>query len=144
MNTQRWQLNLDQVNIFTAIVPLTVGITLLTATTAPASAQPVVVFGQGIPFGVSQPPPVASYIYGSPIPTPVPVNPMTGLVPSSTYSSYPGYSYPGSGTVVNSTLINPTLVNPRIRNSTLINPVIVNDQFYRSPVLGRSGIIFLP
>lgn len=127
MNTQS-RLNLHTVNIFTAIIPLTIGIVLLSAKTAPASAQLVIVVDQGISFGVSQPPPVASYIYGMPGPTPIPVNPLTGLLPSSTYFSYPAnsiyYSYPVRGTVVNSTLINPTLVNPTIRNSTLINPVI--------------------
>lgn len=144
MNTQR-QLNLHTVNVFTAIAPLTIGMALISATPAPASAQSVIVVEQGIP-GISQPP-LTSYIYGSPIPTPVPVNPLTGLLPSSNYSSYPAsstyYSDPVRGNVVNSTLINPTLVNPTIRNSTLINPVIV-EQFYRTPVLGRSGIIFYP
>lgn len=147
MNTQG-RINLHIVNIFTAIVPLTIGMALISATTAPASAQSVIGVDQGILLGVSQPPPVASYIYGSPIPTPILVNPLTGLLPSSNYSYYPAsptyYSYPVRGNIVNSTLINPTLVNPTIRNSTLINPVIVNEQFYRTPVLGRSGIIFYP
>lgn len=137
MNTQRWSLNSAKATIFTAILPLTVGI-LSTAT--PAFAQSVVVVNQGIPYGVIQSPPVTSYIYGSPIPTPMPVNPVNGLLPSSNYSSYPGY--PVRGTAVNSTLVNPVLVNPTIRNSTLVNPVIVNDQFYQTPVLRRSGVIF--
>ena len=139
MNTRR-QLNCNKTSIFTAIMPL-MGVALMAATTTPASAQIV------MPVGVvNQPHPPASFIYGSPIPTPVLVDPTTGLLPSTNYS-YPGYSYPGRGTVVNSTLINPTLVNPTIQNSTLINPLIVNDQFYGTPVYGtrvlrRSGIIF--
>ena len=138
MNTRR-QLNCNKTSIFTAIMPL-MGVALITATTAPASAQIV------MPIGVvNQPHPPAGFIYGSPIPTPVPVDPTTGLLPSTNYS-YPGYSYPGRGTVVNSTLINPTLVNPTIQNSTVINPLIVNEQFYQpvygTRVLRRSGIIF--
>lgn len=139
MNTQRWSLNSAKATIFTAFLPLTVGI-LSTATTAPAFAQSVVIVNQGIPYGVIQSSPVTSYIYGSPIPTPMPVNPVNGLLPSSNYYSYP--AYPVRGTAVNSTFFNPVLVNPTIRNSTLVNPVIVNDQFYQTPVLRRSGIIF--
>lgn len=136
MNT-RWQLNCNK-SIFTAIMPL-MGVALMAATTAPASAQIV------MPVGVvNQPHPPAGFGYGS-ISTPVLVAPTTGL-PSNNYS-YPGYSYPRRGTIVNSTLINPTLVNPTIQNSTLINPLIVNEQFYQTPVYGtrvlrQSGIIF--
>lgn len=138
MNT-RWQLNWNKTSIFTTIVPL-IGVALMAATTATASAQII------IPVGVvNQPHPPASFIYGSPIPTPVPVNPTTGLLPSTNYS-YPGYYHPRRGTIVNSTLINPTLVNPTIQNSTLINPLIVNEQLYQpvygTRVLRGSGIIF--
>lgn len=124
-------------SIFTAIVPL-LGVALMAATTAPASAQIV------MPVGVvNQPHPPAGFSYGS-ISTPVFVAPTTGL-PSNNYS-YPGYSYPRRGTIVNSTLINPTLINPTIQNSTLINPLIVNDRVYQTPVYGtrvlRRGIIF--
>lgn len=139
MNTQRWLSNWKKVKNFISIVPLTVGI-LVATTTAQAFAQSVVVVNQGFPYGVIQSPPVTSYIYGSPIPTPMPVNPVNGLLPSSGYYSYP--AYPVRGTVTNSTLFNPVLVNPAIKNSTLVNPVIVNDQFYHTPVLRRSGIIF--
>ncbi len=139
MNTSH-QLNCNKTSISTAIM-LLMGVTLIAATTVPASAQIV------MPVGVvNQPHPPAGFIYGSPIPTPTLVDPTTGLLPSTNYS-YPGYSYPRRGTIVNSTLINPTLVNPTIQNSTLINPLIVNEQFYQPPVYGtrvlrRSGIIF--
>lgn len=139
MNTQHWLSIGKTVKILTPIVSLTVGL-LIFNPTPQALAQSVVVVNQGIPYGVIQSPPVASYIYGSPIPTPMPVNPINGLLPSSNYYPYPGY--PMVGTRVNSTLYNPVLVNPTIKNSTLINPVIVNDQFYQTPVLRRSGIIF--
>lgn len=124
-------------SIFTAIVPL-LGVALMAATTAPASAQIV------MPVGVvNQPHPPAGFSYGS-ISTPVFVAPTTGL--HSNNYSYPGYSYPRRGTIVNSTLINPTLINPTIQNSTLINPLIVNDRVYQTPVYGtrvlRRGIIF--
>lgn len=139
MNTQRWLSTWEKVKNLAPIVPLTAGI-LIATTTAQALAQSVVVVNQGIPYGVIQSPPVTSYIYGSPIPTPMPVNPTNGLLPSSNYYPYP--AYPVRRTTVNSTLFNPVLVNPTIKNSTLVNPVIVNDQFYQTPVLRRSGIIF--
>lgn len=49
MNTQRWSLNSAKVTIFTALLPLTVGI-LTTATITPAFAQSVVIVNQGIPM----------------------------------------------------------------------------------------------
>lgn len=142
MKIHRW-LNWDGIGITTTMLPLSLGVTLITAV-MPASAQSVIIQGGGFSFGVNQvSPPATNYIYGSPIPTPIPVNPATGLAPSSTYNSYPIYnSYPARTRVVDSTLINPTLINPRIRNSTLINPVIV-DQPYQSPLYyPRSRIIY--
>ena len=143
------------VGVATAIVPLTVGMVILSATTTPASAQSVVVGGEGFYFGVNQPtipfiyqsPTTAPFVYGSPVLTPSPIYPST-LVPRDTYyysPVYPStltprnnyYSYPTRSGVVDSTLVNPVLVNPQIRNSTLINPVIVDDNYnypgYRVP-----------
>lgn len=162
MNTQRWQPSWNKISIFTAIVPITVGVVLMTATTAPVSAQPVILVERGM---VSRPLTAGSLIYGSPIPTPIPVHPTNGLLPSPTYYSdpvspryysYPSpryYSYPTSPTyysspvrrrtVVNSTLLNPILVNPTIRDSTLINPVIVNDPVRQIPVPHRRSRIIL-
>ena len=162
MNTQRWQPSWNKISIFTAIGPIAVGYVLLTATTAPVSAQPVILVEQGM---VSRPLTAGSLIYGSPIPSPILVHPTNGLVPSPTYYSapvspnpryysYPNptyYSYPTSPTyysyparrrtVVNSTLLNPILVNPTIRDSTLINPVIVNDPVRQIPVHHRRSRI---
>lgn len=137
-----------------AIVPL-MGMALMSDTT-PASAQSVIVEGGGFSYGVNQPatpyiyqsPNVAPFVYGSPIPTPVPVNPATGLTPRDTYYSYPVRvydNYPVRNRVEDSTLINPVLVNPRIKDSTLINPVIVDDNYnyprYReSPVRYRRSV----
>ncbi|MBW4607333.1 MAG: hypothetical protein KME22_08925 [Hassallia sp. WJT32-NPBG1] len=88
---------------------------------------------------VNQPPTVGNFIYGSPIPTPIPVNPSTGLIPS--HNNY-YYSHPRiRQNVRNSTFVNPVLVNPTIRNSTLINPTIVRDSSRRSPVR-RSRVIY--
>ena len=87
---------------------------------------------------VNQSPTVGNFIYGSPIPTPIPVNPSTGLIPSQTnyYYSHPRVRQ----NVRNSNLVNPVLVNPTIRNSTLINPTIVRDSWRRSP--GRQRVIY--
>lgn len=102
----------------------------------PIQFNPGVVVQPVYPTSVSQPQ-AAPFIYGSPIPPPVPVNPVTGQIPNNTsntsnnYYSYPDPYYSGRGRVDNSTLINPTLVNPRINDSTLVNPVIINDSGYR-------------
>ncbi|MEH2078908.1 MAG: hypothetical protein V7K89_02485 [Nostoc sp.] len=123
----------------------------------PASAQSVIVIDGG--YGVRQSPAVGSFIYGSPIPTPMPVDPTTGLIPQRNY--YRDYSYPQfRQNVRNSTLVNPTypnysypqfrqnlrnstLINPTIRDSTLVNPVIINNNsWHRTPFSGgRSRVI---
>jgi hypothetical protein len=86
----------------------------------------------------NQPPSVNNFIYGSPIPTPIPVDPTTGLTPSRSS----GYYYPPyRQNVRNSTFLNPVLVNPTIQNSTLINPTIVRDSWGRTPIR-RSRVIY--
>lgn len=137
----------------TGLAPLTLGITVLTGAISPAKAQ--LIIQQGVPtygfpqHGVPQPS-SGSFVYGSPIPSPIPINPTTGMsdrgssnyyrvnpnpYPSypdyyqgypNSYPSYPGYPVGSHRRVNNSTLINPTLINPQIRDSILINPVIVN------------------
>ncbi|MEH2245178.1 MAG: hypothetical protein V7K85_21325, partial [Nostoc sp.] len=57
---------------------------------APASAQRVRVINGG--YGVRQSPAVGSFIYGSPIPTPMPVDPATGLMPQR--NNFPDSYYP--------------------------------------------------
>ena len=137
---------------------LSSALALISYTIAPVAAEQVIIIdGGGISIGVNQPrvnddsiydgnsirvnqPRVNSFIYGSPIPTPIPVDPTTGLIPNST-SDY-SYSYPRMRqNVINSTFVNPVLVNPTIRESTLINPVIVRDSWRRAP-FGRSRVIY--
>ncbi|GAB1540267.1 hypothetical protein NUACC21_29360 [Scytonema sp. NUACC21] len=116
-------------------------VALVTAITAPASAQNWVDINRGATYGVTQPPAVGNFIYGSPIPTPIPVNPVTGLTPNHSQNLYPQgyYSYPqGRYKIIDSTIVNPVLVNPQIRNSTLVNPVIVKDgPYHYSPYYRR-------
>ncbi|MBG1259939.1 hypothetical protein [Nostoc commune] len=104
---------------------------------APASAQRVIVIDGA--YGVRRSSPaVGSFIYGSPIPTPMPVDPATGLMPQR--NNYPDYYYPQlRQNVRNSTLINPTLINPAIRDSTLVNPVIIDNSWHRRPFSGDRG-----
>jgi hypothetical protein len=104
---------------------LGLAVALIAATTAPVSAQNVIIINRGS-YGVSQPPTVGNFIYGSPIATPVPVDPTTGLMPSRTHNSYPQIRQ----RVIDSTLVNPVLVNPKIQDSTLVNPVIINNSSY--------------
>ena len=117
---------------------------------APASAQRAFVIDDG--YGVRRSSPsVGSFIYGSPIPTPMPVDPTTGLIPQRNNfpdSYYPQVRQPDSyypqvrQNVRNSTLINPTLINPAIRDSTIVNPVIINNSWRRTPFSGgRSRVI---
>ncbi len=111
---------------------------VMSAAIAPASAQQVIIINGN--SGVSRSPAVGTFIYGSPIPTPILVDPATGLRPRS--NNYSNYSYPQTRQQVgNSTLINPTLINPTIQDSTLVNPVIINNSWRRTPFRGRSRVI---
>ncbi|MCC5598949.1 hypothetical protein [Nostoc favosum] len=107
---------------------------------APASAQSVIVIDGA--YGVRRSPAVGSFIYGSPILTPMPVDPATGLMPQR--NNYPDYYYPQfRQNVRNSTLINPTLINPAIRDSTIVNPVIINNSWRRTPFSGGRSRVFI-
>lgn len=116
---------------------------------APASAQSVIVIDGA--YGARRrceaacrqtSPAVGSFIYGSPIPTPMPVDPATGLMPQR--NNYPDYYYPQfRQNVRNSTLINPTLINPAIRDSTIVNPVIINNSWRRTPFSGGRSRVFI-
>jgi hypothetical protein len=111
-----------------------ISLAVMSAAIAPASAQVIIIDGAS---GFRQSPPVGSFIYGSPIPTPMPVDPATGLIPQRT-DDY-NYSYPQvRHNVRDSTLINPTLINPAIQDSTIVNPVIINNSWRRSPFPGGS------
>ncbi|MGB3652464.1 MAG: hypothetical protein WBA41_14775 [Rivularia sp. (in: cyanobacteria)] len=104
---------------------------LVGAVTAPASAQSVIIINGNTPYyGGNQNPTVGNFIYGSPIPTPVPVNPATGHTPTPRYFSqpYPSRKY-------NSILVNPVLVNPRIYKDSRNRRYYRNSRqrYYRQP-----------
>ncbi|MBN3926130.1 hypothetical protein [Nostoc sp. NMS4] len=116
---------------------LLAGVTLavMGVSIAPVSAQRA--FGIDSGYGVRRSSPsVGSFIYGSPIPTPMPVDPTTGLIPQRNH--YRDYSYPQ----FRQNERNSTLINPTIRDSTLVNPVIINNSWHRTPFSGgRSRVI---
>ncbi|MEM1392623.1 MAG: hypothetical protein AAGG00_04885 [Cyanobacteria bacterium P01_H01_bin.150] len=87
-------------------------VALLGAVATPAAAQSVIIINNGSTpyYGRNHRPTVGNFIYGSPIPTPVPVNPVTGHTPTQSHFSKPYRKQ----RVYNSTFINPVLVNPTI------------------------------
>jgi hypothetical protein len=86
-----------------------VAVALINAYAAPASAQSVIIINNGTPYRAgNQNPTVGNFIYGSPIATPVPVNPATGHIPTQSYFSKPYVQRK----VYNSILVNPVLINP--------------------------------
>lgn len=121
---------------------LVLGVIATLSNVTPAKAQSsTIIYQRTTTYDSYQPPTVTNFIYGSPIPTPVPVNPYTGAIinsniDSSSSSLYPQvrvyrqnrvYRHPRVHQHINnSTLVNPVLVNPRIRNSTIIHPTIIN------------------
>ncbi|MFN6462208.1 MAG: hypothetical protein RMZ41_010215 [Nostoc sp. DedVER02] len=109
---------------------LLVGMTLavMPASIAPAFGQRAIVVDGA--YGVMRSPAVSSLIYGSPIPTPMAVNPKTRLMPQRT--DYPDSYYPQ----VRQNVKNSTPINPAIRDSTLVNPVIINNSWQRTPFSG--------
>ncbi|TVP55109.1 MAG: hypothetical protein EA343_25295 [Nodularia sp. (in: Bacteria)] len=118
---------------------------VISATITPAAAQRIIINNT---VRINQPPAVGSFIYGSPISTPMPVDPATGLMPRGSNNDRDYHSYPvvrprpnlGSNpTLINPTLINPTLINPVIRNPTLVNPGMINNnsQYPRPTPLRR-------
>jgi len=151
LETRLWLNRFRRLSTVTpALAPLTLGAALLVAWVPPASAIPLVIQSGNYIQRVQQPS-IGSFIYGSPIPTPMPVNPLTGEIISGFNNYYPYYygirtpqRVPVSGTIYNSTLVNPTLVNPNIYNSVIINPTIVPSSVYPSPYIGRRGIIYHP
>lgn len=147
---------LNWFRLIDGLTPLTLGVALLTSVAMPVEARPVVI----------QSAPSTSYIYGSPIPSPVPVNPFTGQ-PSSIYGNpqptsvrvYPAtgqpysvspYGYPdynsgirrGRGVIRDSTLVNPTVINSTISDSVLVDPVIIDSSRLPYGRQRRSGIIY--
>ncbi|MEM6753004.1 MAG: hypothetical protein AAF630_08560, partial [Cyanobacteria bacterium P01_C01_bin.38] len=90
---------------------------LIGTVAAPASAQSVIIINNSTPhYRGNHKPTVGNFIYGSPIPTPIPVNPVTGHTPRQSYFSKPRRSR---------TIYNPTLVNPVLVQPTIVNPTII-------------------
>ncbi|MEH2065657.1 MAG: hypothetical protein V7K50_25925 [Nostoc sp.] len=88
-------------------------------------------------MGVSIAPTSAQRSPGSPIPTPIPVEPATGLMPQRT--NYPDYSYPQ----LRQNVRNSPPINPVIRDSSRVNPVIINNSWHRTPFSGGRSRVFI-
>lgn len=107
-------------------------LSVMSATISPAAAQSIIIINNDT-TRFKQSPPVSSFIYGSPIPTPVPVDPVTGLIHNrSTLRQNVRHGYHQT---------QPILINPRIQDSTLVNPVIINNSRHHTPFRGRSRVI---
>ncbi len=146
--------SINRFRLTRTLAPVTLGVALLTTVGMPVEARPVIV----------QPLPPTTQIYGSPIPSPMPVVPGTTqpysispyYSPGNSYYS-PGNSYYSPGNSYyspynpyyspynNGYYNNPAVVPPGrsvIRNSTLINPTLVNpritDSVVVDPVIIRS------
>ncbi|MDJ0737847.1 MAG: hypothetical protein QNJ47_27950 [Nostocaceae cyanobacterium] len=122
---------------------------IIGAMAAPVSAGEIIIINRGGSHrgyhrGYHQPK-VSNFIYGSPISTPIPVNPRTGLIPRRSINySYP-YSYRQRRRKLrNSTIVNPVLVNPRIRKSRVISPRIIRNSRHRRPWRNNTRIIIYP
>ena len=118
------------------LTPLSLGVALLTSAQMPVAAKPVVVV---------QPPLPSTSIIGSPIPSPVPVNPYTGnLCAFSPYEcrGYDTVIIPDRQVIQRSTLINPRGINSRISDSVLVDPVIINSPRYPLGTSRGSSIIY--
>jgi hypothetical protein len=117
-----------KIHHFTAKL-LIIGITL--STTSPVAAQNVTIINNtGI---TNQRPSIGSFIYGSPIPTPMPVNPRTGLMLNHSDRDY--HSYP---VIIHDQGNNSQLINPAVPHSTIINSPVNNYSRPRQP-LRRPG-----
>jgi hypothetical protein len=107
---------------------LSLGLLSLVTQVAPALANPVRIY---YPTNGYQPyQGQSNWIYGSPIPAPMPVNPVTGSAVNSQY--YNGYIirqprryHRGDRQIDNSILVNPTLINSEVSDSVLVNPTII-------------------
>ncbi|MBE9006358.1 hypothetical protein IQ259_15140 [Fortiea sp. LEGE XX443] len=125
-----------------------ISLMLMSAVNAPASAQSAIFIERSNPYSVNQPPAVGSFIYGSPIPTPVPVDPSTGLLPSRTIypNYYPrvrhhrSYDYKSPSRTIYPNYY-PRVRHHRFHNSKFGNPVIINNSWRRTPFRGRSRVI---
>ncbi|HEY9711757.1 MAG TPA: hypothetical protein V6D48_26350 [Oculatellaceae cyanobacterium] len=118
------------------VTPLSLGVALLTSAQMPVAAKPVVVV---------QPPLPSTSIIGSPIPSPVPVNPYTGKMCAFSPNECRGYDtviIPGRQVIRRQTLINPRVINSRVSDSVLVNPVIINSPGYSQGTFRGSSVIY--
>ena len=109
-----------------------VALTLTAVVALPASAQfAIAIDGDTSYYRENYNPTVGTFIYGSPISTPIPVNPATGHIPIGTRFSKPYRKRK----VYNSRFINPVLVNPviikdsRRRNRHPTSRIIINNRW---------------
>lgn len=118
------------------LTPLSLGVALLTLAQIPVAAGPVVIV---------QPPLPSTSIIGSPIPSPVPVNPYTGNFCAFSPYECRGYDtviIPGRQVIRSQTLINPRVINSRVSDSVLVNPVIINSPRYPLGTSGGSTVFY--
>lgn len=103
--------------------------TLITASAVKASAQSIIIINGGTRYHRrNHNPKVGNFIYGSPISTPIPVNPVTGHSPTPRYFSKPYRKR----RIYNSTFTHPVLVNPKIiKDSRRAYPN--RRRYYRQP-----------
>lgn len=128
----------------TLLAPLTLGFAMLTGANSPVNARPSVII-RNRPTYVIPRPSTGNWIYGSPIPSPIPVNPVTGFS-NNYYSDYypgyypvnPGFSVRVNGGVFSSPLIR---VNPRFDHLRPINPGIIRPRVYQRPFVSPRRII---
>lgn len=114
---------------------LVVGVALVPSLVSPAAARPRTIFYSGRPGYQSG---VSTHIFGSPIPAPVPVNPVTGQIERYDRDSFRYGSYRLDqgryerhrgryrGRIEDSVLVNPTIINSEIEDSVLVNPRIID------------------
>lgn len=88
-------------------------------------------------------PTYSNWIYGSPIPAPTSVNPVTGSAVNPYSSNFYFNRQParrrGDRDIYNSILIRPTVINSQINNSVLVEPRIVDRNPYIPIYFPESG-----
>jgi hypothetical protein len=129
----------------TAIATLLAPLTL--AAIAPQAAQAQIIIINPSPYPAIPPQPQSgTFIYGSPIPTPIPVNPVTGqpTIFDRRVSNYPTVR-PGRGAVFSPNRVGisvggTTRRTTRRTSTIIVNPTIINPSspYYYDPSLYQS------
>jgi hypothetical protein len=126
---------------------LTVGLASLLVQAAPSLANPVIYdYGNYRSYPYPSDRGYSNFIYGSPIPAPVPVNPVTGAV------VFPDSHNDSNGMeervrqryrqINNSVLIRPTVIDSEVNDSVLVYPTIVETDGYPPVYLRRSAPVY--